>query len=141
MIFVRTMIRRRSIPLADRHAGSQTKSEVSKAIVRRAWQAAVLGAFGFPPLGFYSFRLLWKLAGRNTPLGTADRWRVTLAYILSVIAVLYCLLFVAAVAYLFVAAVAYLFVAAVAYLFVAAVAYLFVAAVAYLFVAIVNRPY
>jgi hypothetical protein len=74
---------------------TQTKSEVSKAIVRRAWQASVLGAFGFPPLGFYSIRLLWRIAGRNTPLGTADRWRVTLAFILSLVAILYCFLFVA----------------------------------------------
>jgi hypothetical protein len=90
------------VPLAlDSDRGSlqgvaQTKSEVSKAIVRRAWQAAVLGALGFPPLGFYALRLLWKLVGRDTPLGAADRWRVALAYILSLIAILYCLLFIGA---------------------------------------------
>jgi hypothetical protein len=72
--------------------GSDTKSEVSKAIVRRAWQASVLGAFGFPPLGFYSMRLLWKLAGRHTPLGTADRWRVGIAFTLSLLAVIESLL-------------------------------------------------
>ena len=52
-----------------------TRSQVSKAIVTRAWQAAVLGLFCFQPLGFYSMRLLWKLSGRDTQLGRADASR------------------------------------------------------------------
>ena len=56
-------------PLHDR---SIARSEVSKAIVRRAWQAAVIAAIGFPPLGFYSMRLLWKLGQRSTPLSWGD---------------------------------------------------------------------
>ena len=76
----------------------QTRSSVSRAIVQRAWQAAVFGCCGFPPLGIYSLRLLWKLAGRNTPLGTADRWRVGLAFVFSLMAVLFCLIFVVLIA-------------------------------------------
>ncbi len=72
----------------------QTKSSVSREIVRRAWQAAVFGITQFPPLGLYALRLLWKLAGRDTPLGAADRWRAGLGFIFSLLAILYCLLFV-----------------------------------------------
>lgn len=72
----------------------QTRSSVSKAIVRRAWQAAMFGCCGFSPLGIYSLRLLWKLASRNTPLGTADRWRVGFSFVFSIIAVLWCVMFV-----------------------------------------------
>jgi hypothetical protein len=110
--FVPTVAVAGEVPLLlDADPGSlsgvaQTTSQVSKAIVRRAWQAAVLGAFGFPPLGFYALRLLWKLAGRDTPLGAADRWRVGLAYILSIVAVLYCFLFVAALLIAFFSAIA-----------------------------------
>jgi hypothetical protein len=69
-----------------------TPSAVSRAIVQRAWQAAVF-AIAFPPLGFYSMRLLWKLGGRDTPLGWADTWRSWTAFLLNVVTILY-LLFV-----------------------------------------------
>jgi hypothetical protein len=71
---------------------SRTRSAVTRAIVERAWRAAMFAAFAFPPLGFYSMRLLWKLRSRNTPLSRADRWRAWTTFFLSVAAILYCLL-------------------------------------------------
>jgi hypothetical protein len=73
-----------------------TRSEVSRAIVRRAWQAAVLSILAFPPLGFYSMRLLWKLRNRNTPLSRADRWRCWTAFFLNIPAIALCLVFATA---------------------------------------------
>lgn len=68
---------------------SITRSEVSKAIVRRAWQCAVFGVLGFPLLGFplacYSMRLLWKLGKRDTPLGCGDNWRCWTAFFLNIV--------------------------------------------------------
>jgi len=71
----------------------RTRSSVSRAIVQRAWQAAVIGACAFPPLGFYSMRLLWKLGQRDTPLSCADTWRVWTAFFLSIVAIVYCILY------------------------------------------------
>lgn len=81
----------------DRARGnlSTTQSAVSRAIVQRAWQAAVL-AIGFLPLGFYSMRLLWKLGNRDTPLSRADTWRCWAAFILNIATALPCLLFAGA---------------------------------------------
>jgi hypothetical protein len=70
------------------------RSELSRAIVRRAWQSAVLAIIIFPPLGFYSMRLLWKLSSRDTALGCVDVWRCWTAFFLNILAILYCLLFV-----------------------------------------------
>ncbi|MEI8375152.1 MAG: hypothetical protein WCJ35_20215 [Planctomycetota bacterium] len=75
------------------HIHSNTQSEVSKAIVRRAWQAAVIAAFSFPPIGFYSMRLLWKLGQRDTPLGRGDNWRCWTAFFLNIATILFCLAF------------------------------------------------
>jgi len=75
------------------HIHSNTQSEVSKAIVRRAWQAAVIAAFSFPPIGFYSMRLLWKLGQRDTPLGRSDNWRCWTAFFLNIVTILFCLAF------------------------------------------------
>lgn len=69
---------------------STTRSRVSRATVRRAWQAAVIAICAFAPLGFYSMWLLWKLMRRNTPLGWADRCRAWVAFFLNVSMVLYC---------------------------------------------------
>ena len=73
-----------------------TRSQVSKAIVTRAWQAAVLGLFCFQPLGFYSMRLLWKLSGRDTQLGRADTWRRCAAFFFNLLSILVCCWFVLA---------------------------------------------
>ena len=62
------------------HTLSATRSAAGNAVVRRAWQAAVLGAFRFPPLGFYSMRLLWKIWRRDTPLRWADACRCWTAF-------------------------------------------------------------
>jgi hypothetical protein len=70
---------------------STTRSEISKAIVRRAWQAAVIGACSFPPLGFYSMRLLWKLGRRGTPLSRADNCRFVAAFCLNIATIMFCL--------------------------------------------------
>ena len=70
-----------------------TQSELSKAIVRRAWQAAVIAVLSFPPLGFYSMRLLWKLGQRDTPLSRADNWRCWIAFFLNIATILFCLAF------------------------------------------------
>jgi hypothetical protein len=78
-------------PDQSSHSQSSTRSEVSKAIVRRAWQAAVIAALSFPPLGFYSMRLLWKLGRRDTPLGLADKWRCGTAFFLNIATILSCL--------------------------------------------------
>lgn len=75
------------------HNLSTTPSEISKAIVRRAWQAAVIAALSFPPLAFYSMRLLWKLGQRDTPLSRADNWRCWTAFILNMATILFCLAF------------------------------------------------
>jgi len=72
---------------------STTRSEVSKAIVRRAWQAAVIAALSFPPLGFYSIRLLWKLGQRDTSLSWTDNGRCWTAFLLNIAAILFCLAF------------------------------------------------
>jgi hypothetical protein len=71
-----------------------TRSEVSRAIVRRAWQAAVLAILAFPPLGFYSMRLLWKLSHRDTPLSWADNWRCWTAFFFNIATILFCSAFV-----------------------------------------------
>jgi hypothetical protein len=65
------------------HHLSTTRSEISRAIVRRAWQAAVI-ALAFPPLGFYSMRLLWKLVQRDTPLSRIDNGRFWMAFFLNI---------------------------------------------------------
>jgi hypothetical protein len=70
-----------------------TRSAANRATVQRAWQMAVLAILYFPPLGFCSMRLLWKLSQRNTPLGQADQWRCGAALICSVIAIIQCLVF------------------------------------------------
>ena len=75
------------------HNRSVTRSEVSKAIVRRAWQAAVIAVLSFPPLGFYSMRLLWKLGQRDTPLSRGDNWRCWTAFFLNIATILFCLAF------------------------------------------------
>jgi hypothetical protein len=80
------------------HDFRRTRSAVSRATVQRAWQAAVIGFFSFPPLGFYSMRLLWKLGRRETPLSHADNWRTWLAFFLNILAILYCFVFVVAMA-------------------------------------------
>jgi hypothetical protein len=69
---------------------SVTLSAVSRAKVRRAWQAAVIGGCALPPLAFYSIWLLWKLRHRHTPLGWADRWRAGAALLLNLGSILYC---------------------------------------------------
>ena len=69
---------------------SKTRSEVSRAKVRRAWQAAVLAALAFPPLSFYSMWLLWKLRRRHTPLSRADTWRTWIALLLDVVLIIIC---------------------------------------------------
>jgi hypothetical protein len=99
-------------PSADRQSESQespepmdgpsehlmtTRSEISRAIVRRAWQASVIATLVFPPLGFYSMRLLWKLGQRNTPLGCADRWRSGMAFLFSAAAIGFCMSFAGAI--------------------------------------------
>jgi hypothetical protein len=71
-----------------------TRSEVSRAIVRRAWQAGGLG-IGFPPLGFYSMWLLWRVGRRNTPLGRADTCRCWAVFVLNLGTMAFCLAFVA----------------------------------------------
>jgi hypothetical protein len=71
-----------------------TGSRLSKAIVQRAWQASILAILSFPPLGFYSMRLLWKLNGRETPLSRVDRWRCWAAFIIDIPAILFCFVFV-----------------------------------------------
>ena len=53
----------------------QRGANSASAIVRRAWQSAMIGLCVFPPLSFYSTWLLLKLGERDTPLGRADRWR------------------------------------------------------------------
>ncbi|MGO8691702.1 MAG: hypothetical protein ACLQLG_18940 [Thermoguttaceae bacterium] len=63
---------------------SATRSQLSRAIVRRAWQSAVIGLVVFPPLNFYSMWLLLKLMQRDTPLGRADRWRCGMALLLNI---------------------------------------------------------
>jgi hypothetical protein len=80
---------------------STTHSELSKAVVRRAWQAAVIAAFSFPPLGFYSMRLLWKLGQRDTPLSRADTWRCWTAFFLNIMTILFCLAFAGGVVFAF----------------------------------------
>ncbi len=70
-----------------------TQSDVSRALVRRAWQAAMFAALAFPPLGFYSMRLLWKLGSRNTPLGQADTCRFWAAFLVDILAILWFVLF------------------------------------------------
>ncbi len=76
----------------DQRSRNIARSEVSKAIVRRAWQAAVI-AIAFPPLGFYSMRLLWKLGQRDTPLSWGDNWRCWTAFFLNIATILFCLAF------------------------------------------------
>jgi hypothetical protein len=83
---------------------SGTRSEVSRAIVQRAWQAAVIAAFMFPPLAFYSLRLLWKLSERKTPLGGPDRCRVCAAFLLGAGATLFCVAVVGLLLYALVSA-------------------------------------
>ncbi len=78
------------LPLVDHQT---TRSEVSRAIVLRAWQSAVVSLLVFPPLGFYSMKLLWRLGNRDTPLSHADTWRRRAAALFSVISILYCLMF------------------------------------------------
>ena len=73
---------------------SAARSRVSRALVQRAWQAAVIAVLTFPPLGFYSMRLLCKLVRRGTPLSRADRWRFWMALLLSILTILICLAFV-----------------------------------------------
>ena len=80
-----------TLPIYDLH---ETRSEVSRANVQRAWQAAMLGILAFPPLGFYSMRLLWKIANRDIPMTRADVWRCWTAFVLNIPAILFCLLFV-----------------------------------------------
>jgi hypothetical protein len=69
------------------------RSELNKAIVRRAWQAAVIAVLIFPPLGFYSMRLLWKLGQRDTPLSWADNLRCWTAFFLNIATILFCFAF------------------------------------------------
>jgi len=76
-------------PLAE---ASVTRSQLSRAIVRRAWQAAVIGLCVFPPLNFYSLWLLWKLVPRDTPLGNADRRRCEAAFLINIVTILLCVL-------------------------------------------------
>jgi hypothetical protein len=71
----------------------RTRSSVSGAIVQRAWQAAVIAILVFPPLAFYSMRLLWKLGQRDTPLSCTDSCRTWMAFSLNIVAILACLLF------------------------------------------------
>ncbi len=73
-----------------------TESWLSHLIVRRAWQAGVLGILRFPPLGFYSMRLLWKLSRRNTPLSRADTLRCGVVFCFNIVSIALCLLFIAA---------------------------------------------
>jgi hypothetical protein len=56
----------------------------------------VLAILIFPPLGFYSIWLLWRLGSRDTQLSRADTWRSWVALFLSIPAILFCLLFVVA---------------------------------------------
>jgi hypothetical protein len=72
-----------------------TRSAVAQASVRRAWQAAVIAVLSFPPLGFYSLRLLWKVCRRATPLSRADRRRCWMALLFNVATVVFCLGFAA----------------------------------------------
>jgi hypothetical protein len=90
------------VPLVIRRSG--TRSEVSRAIVQRAWQAAVIAVLTFPPLAFYSMRLLWKLNERDTPLGWPDRCRMWAAFFLSMGAILLCMAIVGLGLYAFVSA-------------------------------------
>ena len=69
---------------------SATRSQLSRAIVRRAWQAAVIGLCVFPPLNFYSTWLLLKLGERDTPLGRADRRRCGMALFINVAVIALC---------------------------------------------------
>ncbi len=69
---------------------SGTQSRVGRAIVLRGWQAAVLGAFMFPPLGVYSLRLLCKRSLRNIPLGRADKLRYAMSFFLGGLAAVLC---------------------------------------------------
>jgi hypothetical protein len=71
---------------------SRTRSEVSRAIVQRAWKAAIF-ALGFPPLGLYSVRLLWKLVNTDAPLSGPDRWRCGIALVVDIIAIVMCPLY------------------------------------------------
>jgi hypothetical protein len=73
----------------------RTSSSVSRAIVQRAWQAALFAAFVFPPLAFYSVKLLWRLGQRDTPLSGADSLRTWLALLIDLGAILFCVAFLA----------------------------------------------
>jgi hypothetical protein len=57
-------------------------SRVAQARVVRAWRAAVIGFFEFPPLGLYSLWLLYRLATRSMRLSRADRLRCRAAIVL-----------------------------------------------------------
>jgi hypothetical protein len=83
------------------HILSTTRSELSKAIVRRAWQAAVIAILVFPPLGFYSMRLLWKLWQRDTPLSRADKGRCWTAFLLNIATILFCFILAGALLFAF----------------------------------------
>jgi len=72
---------------------SATRSEVSRATVRRAWHAGVFGILVFPPLGFYSMRLLWKLSHRDVPLSLADTWRCLAVFFFNIATIAFCLAF------------------------------------------------
>ena len=69
------------------------QTAIRNATVRRAWQASVIACLAFPPLRFYSFGLLWNLAGRRLPLHPADRWRTRAAYVLSILSIIFSLFF------------------------------------------------
>jgi hypothetical protein len=62
------------------------QSRVANAIVMRAWRAAVLGFFMFPPLGLYSLWLVRRLAVRSMRLSRTDRFRCGVAIILDLCA-------------------------------------------------------
>ena len=74
------------------HAPTPKQSFVAKAIVLRAWRSALLGFFIFPPLGLYSLWLVYRLAGRSTPLSGIDRLRCRVAVILDLFAIVFVVL-------------------------------------------------
>jgi hypothetical protein len=78
---------------ADENSPHAVTRLPSNARVQRAWQAAMISFLIFPPLGFYSLGLLWNLAGKHLHARPADYGRIVVSFVLSVVSILYCLLF------------------------------------------------
>ena len=75
---------RQSRTFRRRPSGRPRGASSACAIVRRAWQSAVIGLVVFPPLNFYSMWLLLKLMQRDTPLGLRRPLRCGMALLLNI---------------------------------------------------------